>query len=215
MPIDPAVEVVLNEYEERSEREARRWASLPQEQFLEERDQYLLAVGAATGSFINLLVKEMKARVILEIGTSYGYSTLWLAEAARAAGGRIITLELQAAKQDFARSQLARTGLDGFVDFRSGDALDLLRNLETSVDFVLLDLWKNLYIPCFDLFYPKLNPGALVVADNMLYPESAHPHAMKYREHARAAAGIQSMLLPVGQGIEVSRLVRGVDPVAV
>jgi predicted O-methyltransferase YrrM len=215
MVLVPAVQTVLEAYEKRSADEHKRWNELGWDQFVQERDKYLLAVGPATGLFMNLLIKEAKSRTILEIGTSYGYSTLWLAEAAQATGGRVITLELQEEKQHYAREQLAKAGLEQFVDFRPGDATKSLANLEGPLDFVLLDLWKDLYIPCFDLFHPKLSPGALVVADNMTYPESARAHAATYRKHVRGSAHIQSMLLPIGQGLEVSRCVRGVEAVAV
>jgi predicted O-methyltransferase YrrM len=215
MALDPRVQTVLDAYEERSLAEHRRWSTIEWDQFAKERDQYLLAVGPATGLFINLLVKEAKSRTVLEIGTSYGYSTLWLADAARATGGKVITLELQANKQEYAREQLKKAGLEEFVDFRIGDARESLAKLEGLLDFVLLDLWKDLYIPCFDLFYPKLSTGALVVADNMTYPESAQAHAEVYRKHVRSQAHIQSMLLPIGQGLEVSRYVRGLEAIAV
>jgi predicted O-methyltransferase YrrM len=215
MALDPAVQTVLDAYETRSVTEHERWSKLEGKQFLEQRDEFLLAVGPATGLFINLLAKEARARTIVEIGTSYGYSTVWLAEAARKTKGKVITLELQAKKQEYAREQLAKAGLESFVEFRAGDARESLSNLDGPIDFVLLDLWKDLYIPCFDLFYPKLSAGALVVADNMLYPESAMPHAAVYRKHVRAAANIQSVLFPVGQGIEVSRCIRGLEDIAV
>jgi predicted O-methyltransferase YrrM len=80
---------------------------------------------------------------------------------------------------------------------------------------VLLDLWKHYYIPCFDLFYPKLAPGALVVADNMIYPETTSQHAMDYRKHVRIKRDMQSVLLPVGSGLEVSRCTRGLENVLV
>ena len=215
MVLDPAFQEVLDAYEKRAAVEHQRWSTLEWNKFAEERDQYLLAVGPATGLFMNLLIKETKPRTILEIGTSYGYSTLWLAEAARATGGQVITLELQASKQQYAREQLTKAGLEKFVDFRLGDAKESLAKLDGPVDFVLLDLWKDLYVPCFDLFYPRLSPGALVVADNMTYPESAQAHAAVYRKHVRSTPHIQSMLLPVGQGLEVSRCVRGVEAIAV
>jgi predicted O-methyltransferase YrrM len=215
MVLDPAVQNVLDVYEKRASEEHQRWNDLGWDQFVKERDQFLLAVGPATGLFMNLLAKEAKSRTILEIGTSYGYSTLWLAEAARTMGGRVITLELQASKQEYAREQLTRAGLEKFVDFRPGDAKQSLAKLDGPIDFVLLDLWKDLYIPCFDLFYPKLAPGALVVADNMTYPESAQAHAAIYRKHVRSMPDIQSMLIPIGQGLEVSRCVRGVEAIAV
>ena len=213
--MDAAVRRVLDEYEARSAAEEKRWQELEWNNFVIERDQFLLAVGPATGRLMNLLAREAGAKVILEIGTSYGYSTLWLAEAARAAGGRVITLEVHAGKQDYARERMDRAGVAGFVDFRLGDAVESLANLETPVDFVLLDLWKDLYVRCFDLFYPRLNPGALVVADNMLFPETARTHAAVYRTHVRSKPDMQSMLLPVGSGLEISRCTRKLPAVEV
>jgi len=208
--MDPVVQQILDEYEARSVVEEKQWQQLEPKNFATARDQFLLAVGPATGRLINLLVKETEARIILEVGTSYGYSTIWLAEAARESGGRVITLELHAEKQEYARAMLSRAGLTRFVDFRIGDARESLAKLDTNVDFVLLDLWKDLYIPCFDLFYSRLNPGAIVVADNMLYPDSTRTHAAVYRKHVRSHPDIQSILLPVGSGLEVSRCIRGV-----
>jgi len=213
--MDPAVQQVLDEYEVRSVAEEKRWQELESNNFVIERDQFLLAVGPATGQLINLLVKETESKVILEIGTSYGYSTVWLAEAASHTGGRVITLELHENKQRYARERLERAHLSEVVEFRLGDAIKSLSQLETNVDFVLLDLWKDLYIPCFDLFHPRLNPGALVVADNMTYPESARPHASAYRRHVRARPDMQSILLPVGSGLEVSRYTRNVSGIEV
>jgi predicted O-methyltransferase YrrM len=214
-PMDRAVQQVLDEYEVRSAAEEKRGHELEWNNFVIERDQFLLAVGPATGQLINLLIKEAESKVILEVGTSYGYSTLWLAEAARETQGRVMTLELHAGKQQYARERMQRAGLADLVDFRLGDATESLANLETPVDFVLLDLWKDLYVPCFKLFHPKLNPGAIVVADNMLFPESSRTHASAYRQHVRSQADMQSMLLPVGSGLEVSRCTRGLSAVEV
>ena len=212
---DAAVQLVLEEYEARSAEETKRWHTQERKDFIRERDQFLLAVGPETGQFMNLLVRESKSKVILEIGTSYGYSTLWLAEAARTTGGRVITLELQANKQEYARERMTRAGLASVVDFRLGEAQELLKGLDTNVDFVLLDLWKDLYIPCFDLFYPRLNSDAIVVADNMRFPESAKADASAYRQHVRSKPELQSILLPIGSGLEVSRCTRGVSAVEV
>jgi predicted O-methyltransferase YrrM len=213
--LDQAVQRVLDEYEKRSAAEAKKWNDLEWNRFVEERDKFLLAVGPATGRLMNLLIKEAESKTILEIGTSYGYSTVWLAEAARATGGRVITLELHAEKQRYAQERMAQAGLADVVDFRLGDARESLAKLDAKVDFVLLDLWKDLYVPCFDLFYPKLSPEALVVADNMLFPESSRTHASGYRQHVRSKPDMQSVLLRVGSGLEVSRCLRGVSEVEV
>ncbi len=175
--IDAAVWAVIGDYEVRARREEELRSTLSEQEAARRLDELLLPVGRATGSLMNLLVKEAEARRILEVGSSYGYSTTWLAEAARAIGGKVISLELRAAKTEYARAQLARAGLDGYVEFRIGDALASLAQLPGPFDFVLIDLWKDLYVPVFELLHPKLAPGATVVADNMLQPESARAHA--------------------------------------
>ena len=203
--IDPAVTRLLEAYEARAQREEQLWSTLTDEQVKERLDEFLLPVGRATGTLINLLVREAEARRVLEVGSSYGYSTIWLAEAARAIGGKVISLELRAAKTEYARAQLATAQLERFVEFRVGDALASLAQLPGPFDFVLLDLWKDLYVPVFEQLHPKLAPGAIVVADNMLQPEGARPHAQAYRERVRHAPEMTSVLLAVGNGLEVSR----------
>ena len=209
--MDNAIETVLSEYHQRSAAEMKRMQELPPAEMMKHIDEFLLPVGPATGQLMNILIKEAKAKTILEIGTSHGYSTVWLAEAARATGGKVITLDLHAGKQEYARNALRRAGLANLVEFKLGDARESISTLSGPIDFVLLDLWKDLYIPCFDLFYPKLGAGGIVVADNMLFPEFSRADAERYRQHARAKSDIQSILLPVGSGIEVSRCMRGLE----
>ena len=204
-PIDPAVSAVLADYEARAEREQDIWSTRSADENLRRRDEMLLPVGRAAGMLMNLLIKEGEARRILEVGSSYGYSTTWLAEAARAIGGKVISLELQAAKTQYADTQLERAALADFVEFRVDDALASLRQLPGPFDFVLIDLWKDLYVPVFELLHRKLSPGAIVVADNMLFPEEFRAEARAYQQRVRAAAGMSSVLLAVGNGLEVSR----------
>lgn len=205
MNIHAAVWAVLADYEARAEREEKLWEALGPEEAERRIDEMLLPVGRATGTLLNLLAKEACARRILEIGSSFGYSTVWLAEAARAVHGKVISLELKAAKTEYATAQLARAGLADFVEFRVGDALASLAALAGPFDLVLIDLWKNLYVPVFELLHPKLAPGALIVADNMVEPASARPHAQAYRHAVHGAREMSSVLLPVGNGIELSR----------
>ena len=209
--MDSAIEAVLRDYDQRAEAEMKRMREMPPAEMAKNIDEFLLPVGPATGELMNILVKEAKSRTILEIGTSHGYSTIWLAEAARANGGKVITLDVHAGKQEYARNALTKSGLASFVEFKLGDARESIAALSGTIDFVLLDLWKDLYITCFDLFYPKLASGAIVVADNMLFPEFSRKDAEEYRKHVRAKADMQSMLLPVGSGIELSRYARGLE----
>lgn len=201
--MDDRIKAVLASYHERIARERTSPPSRTVSETEDWRDNALLAVGPETGQLINLLVKSLPSPQVLEIGTSFGYSGIWLAEAARASGGRLITLEQKEHKSAYAREMSAKAGLDEFVDFQVGDALELIGNLSGGVDFVLLDLWKDLYEPCLELFYPRLNPGAIIVADNMLRPGGEG--VQRYQKAVRAKPGISSILLPVGTGIEVSR----------
>ena len=145
-----------------------------------------------------------EAPTILELGTSYGYSGIWLAEAARASGGRLITMELHDYKSDFAREMASKAGLADAIDFKVGDAVEMIAELPDGIDFVLVDLWKDLYVPCLEAFFPKLKPGAIIVADNMLRPGGED--VRRYGKAIRAKPGIASVLLPVGSGLEISRL---------
>ena len=205
--MDPKIEEMLHAYEKRSDAERALMAEMQRGAGLARRDDFLLSVGPHTGQFLNSLARDAKAQRMLELGTSYGYSTVWLAEAARATGGRVTSLELQPKKRDFTRQQLAQVGLDSFVDLRLGDALVILPELAGPFDFVLVDLWKDLYVPCLELLLPKLTPGAFVVADNMISPEMARHDAEIYRRHLRGTARFDTVLLPLGHGIEVSRFV--------
>lgn len=200
--MDDKVTAVLDAYHERMRDEAR---AMREGRFSDGdwRDKVLLAVGPETGQLINILARSFTAPSILEIGTSYGYSGIWLAEAAQATGGRLTTLELQGYKSAHAREMSAKAGLADHVDFKVGDALALIAAMPAGIDFVLLDLWKDLYTPCLEAFYPKLNPGAVIVADNMIRPGGAD--LLRYQKAVRAKPKMSSILLPVGSGLEVSR----------
>lgn len=197
-------ETVLADYETRAVAETQlRIANF--EEFDRRKDEFLISIGADTGRLLHMLIVGAKATRILEIGTSYGYSTLWLADAARVTGGKVHSLEIAPAKVEYARSQLARAGLDGFVEFHVGDAVSTLERLDGPFDFVLLDLWKDLYVPCFERVHPKLAAGGMIAADNMTFPPGAIPAAKIYRAFVRTKADLDSVLVPIGSGIELSR----------
>jgi predicted O-methyltransferase YrrM len=200
--VDPVIERVLADFERRAEEEHRRTVSGSTEV---NRDELLLSVGREAGTLLYLLATGGQARRILELGTSYGYSTVWLGAAARTTGGKVLSLELKEFKIEQARQALTRAGLSTRVEFHAGDCLESLQALPGPFDFVLLDVWKDLYLPCFELVHPKLAPGGVICADNMIRPESARPHADAYRKRVREAGDMDSVLVDVGNGIEISR----------
>ena len=200
--VDPVIERVLAEYERRAEEEQRRTNFASPGTNL---DELLLSVGREAGVLLYLLTTGAQSKRILELGTSYGYSPVWLAAAARATGGKVLSLELRDFKIEHARQALTRAGLSTRVEFHQGDCLETLKTLSGPFDFVLLDVWKDLYLPCFELVHPKLAPGGIIAADNMLLPEIVRPQAEAYRKRVRAVGDLDSVLLDVGNGIEISR----------
>jgi predicted O-methyltransferase YrrM len=200
--VDPVIERVLADFERRAEDEQRRTHAPGASVNL---DDLLLSVGREAGTLLYLLATGAQARRVLELGTSYGYSTVWLAAAARQTGGKVTSLEIKDYKIEAARQALTRAGLSTRVEFHAGDCLDTLQGLPGPFDFVLLDVWKDLYLPCFELVHPKLAPGGVICADNMLLPESVRPQAEAYRKRVRAAGDMDSVLVDVGNGIEISR----------
>ncbi len=200
---DPQVQAAFETYQARLVADAQRMKDLGPGGFA-KRDEFLLPVGAEVGRFLHALVLARKPKRILELGTSYGYSTLFLADAARSVGARVVTMELADYKQAHARAELAKAGLDGFVDFRCGDALAMLAADPGPWDFVLLDIWKELYLPCFEAFYPKLSEEGIIAADNMVEPEMARAEVREYRAAVKAKADMQTALLPIGSGIELA-----------
>jgi predicted O-methyltransferase YrrM len=201
---DPRVAEVFAHYQARHQSELELTRSLPPSEFGERRDEFLLPVGAKVGGFLHALAIAREPTRILELGTSYGYSTLFLADAARECGAKVISIDLDPVKQQHAAEMLDKAGLGGSVEFRCGDALDLIAADPGPFGLVLLDVWKNLYLPCFEAFYPKLGEEGVIVSDNMIQPASAREAVRAYRRAVQAKPDLQTVLLPLGSGIELT-----------
>jgi predicted O-methyltransferase YrrM len=157
-----------------------------------------LAVSRETGKLLYMLARSSKARTIVEFGTSFGLSTLYLAAALRDnGGGRVITSEFEPSKVARARHNLTVGGLIDLVEIREGDALQTLRtDLPDTVDLLLLDGAKSLYPEILNLVESRLGPGAFVVADNADYSPD-------YLAYVRSPAhGYVST--PFGEDVELS-----------
>jgi predicted O-methyltransferase YrrM len=195
-----AVAEVFATYDRRDAEEQKRIAA----EGYANVDDLLLPVGPEVGWFLHSLILAKRPQRILELGTSYGYSTLFLADAAKQVVGTVITMDLADYKQAEAMSQLTKAGLADVVDFRLGDAVALIHEDPGPFDFVLLDIWKDLYLPCLDAFHPKLADEAIIAADNMVFPEMARPDVREYRAAIAALPDLRSALLPIGNGVELS-----------
>jgi predicted O-methyltransferase YrrM len=158
----------------------------------------MLNITPDTGEFLAVLVKAMGARRILEIGTSNGYSTLWLADAAASIDGAVTTVEISPAKIAMARENVDRAGLAGCITLREGDAGAILQGLaDSAFDLVFLDSQRSAYLDWWRDLQRILRPGGLLVADNA----TSHAGEMAaFTDAVRADAGFTTSLVPVGKG---------------
>ena len=168
-------------------------------------DQEMLAITADTGIFFSVLLKAIKARRILEVGTSAGFSTLWFADAmGKNHSTRIITIEMNPQKVERALKNFKEAGVDKIIEIKQGIALDLLRKLKGKFDFVFLDADKENIIRYFDIVLPMLRIGGIIAADNMLYPDHFRPAMRKYARHVHTRPNVQSVTVPIGMGEEIT-----------
>jgi caffeoyl-CoA O-methyltransferase len=168
-------------------------------------DQEMLTITADTGMFFSVLLKAIKARSILEVGTSTGFSTLWFADATdKSHSTRIITIEMNPKKVERALKNFKEAGLDKMIEIKQGIALDLLYKLKGKFDFVFLDADKENIIRYFDIVLPMVRIGGIVAADNMLYPDHYRPAMRKYARHVHTKPNVQSVTVPIGMGEEIT-----------
>ncbi len=165
------------------------------------KDAYL-AVSREVGGFLYTQARACRARCIVEFGTSFGLSTVYLAAALRDnGGGRLISSEMEADKAQRAAENLAQAGLADLVEIRVGDALESLRELPSAVDLLYLDGAKTLYREVLGLCEKRLAPGALVIADNIDMVALVAPYTDYVRDPAN---GYLSSRIVLGDGLEVS-----------
>jgi predicted O-methyltransferase YrrM len=193
--LDDRVRSVLARLEEEDERE--RAADVPSS----ERS---LPVGPESGRLLFALVAPNPGCEVLEIGASRGYSTLWLASAARILGGRVVSLENDPAKIEAWRRNIADAGLEEWAELIEGDALTTLAELEEGFDVVFLDAWKDDYERLFGLAREKVEPGAVIAADNVV----SHAALADYVQARQTDPTVVSVTVPVGNGLEVPTILR-------
>jgi predicted O-methyltransferase YrrM len=133
----------------------------------EAMSEFYIPVTPEAGQLLYSLIRATRPETVVEFGMSFGISALHLAAAVRDNGtGQVVTTEISDTKIAAAKQTFAETGLDDVIKILEGDALSTLAELAGPVNFVLLDGWKDLYLPVLHLLQPSLSPGALVIADN-------------------------------------------------
>jgi predicted O-methyltransferase YrrM len=180
---------------------ARRQPSLSEE--VSRLKGLYVPVSPKQGKFLYSVARSIRAKRIVEFGTSFGVSTIYLAAAVRDNGGGIVIgSEIEPNKIQAGRRNISEAALDEFVEIREGDAQQTLQDTGGSVDMVLLDGFKQMYLPMLQMLTPRLRSGAVVVADNIFTFRSAlAPYVAYLRDPAN---GFLSMTLFLGDGTEYS-----------
>jgi predicted O-methyltransferase YrrM len=204
---DPRVQRVLAEMHSAADRDDPPLLAQAKGRSMSERAAMLseafIPVSPDAGRFLYALVRGAIPGTVLEFGTSFGISTIYMAAAIRDRGkGAVVTTELFDKKADRARAYIDEAGLLDLVDLRVGDALETLKGLERDVSVAFLDGSKELYLPVLKLIEPALQPGAFVVADDLdLFPGPLAPYLAYVREPAN---GYVSVKTPIGDAMELS-----------
>jgi caffeoyl-CoA O-methyltransferase len=186
--IRPAVRAVMSSLEARDT--ADRSDGTP-------RAQRLRAIRPEVGAFLLTLALASRSRTMVEIGTSAGYSTLWLAAAAEHTDGRVITFEIDPAKVELARATFAAAEVDDQVELRATDGEVGLVSLAGIADLVFLDAEKEDYLRLLEPAIEALRPSGLLVADNLISHEA---DLAAFRERALADPRLHGLVVPIGRG---------------
>jgi predicted O-methyltransferase YrrM len=194
--LDDRVRAVLARLEEEDARE--REQGVP-------RERRARQIARTTGQFLFAVVAPQTDCEVLELGGSRGYSTIWLAAGVRYLGGRVLSLENDPAKIDAWRQNVSDAGLEEWAELVPGDALETLPAIDDVFDMVFLDAEKEQYEELFRIARSKLEPGALVVADNVL----SHADTLAAYSQARQAdPALESVTVPLDRGLELSVVLR-------
>ena len=209
---------VLSRLEKQSKRERSGKVVIP-------RPEMMLAITLDKGMFFNITLKAMRAKRILEIGTSAGYSTLWFAEAlmqiSEMSNTRqektIITIEMDHSKIERANKNFDEAGVKDLIELKEGQADDILSEISKNYDnenylkdgnrlfdFVFFDADKENLRYYFDLVLPMLRVGGIIATDNMLYPEEYRPMMIDYTNYIKNKPNIESVMVPIGNGEELT-----------
>jgi predicted O-methyltransferase YrrM len=167
----------------------------------QERSKKMLNLEPETAQFLNILIRSSRRTRLLEIGTSNGYSTIWLAWAASVTGGRVISIDRDAHKQALADANLREVGLREVVDLTCGDATEVVAGLPGPFDCIFFDADRSSAPAQLALLISKLAPDVLLLADNVL----SHPNEIAgYLNALEALPQFDRVILPVGKGLSVA-----------
>ena len=154
-----------------------------------------------SAKFLSILAISNKANNLVEVGSGVGYSTLWLAYAASATGGKVVTCEIDPAKAAETRANLSKAGLAAYVEVLVGDAREVLRQYSEPVDLLFIDGEYGQYETYFDVVYKRMKVGSIIVADKVVDHEN---ELADYTTYMQNHPNLESVTVPLGQGMEIT-----------
>jgi predicted O-methyltransferase YrrM len=217
-PIGPLLHRLFASAEQNDEKVMATWRAenahrreqISSRQRADELSDAYLPISPEVGRLLYVLARNKQPRTIVEFGTSFGISTIHLAAAVRdnRNNGRLITTELSAKKANRARQNVAEAGLSDVVEIREGDAFETLRGeVGEPIELLLLDGWKELYLPLLKLLESRLSAGALIIADDLNIAAEALESYLQYVRDP--LHGYVSVEVPLDDGLEVSLRCKG------
>jgi len=198
-----SISKVLDELETQSDLEKSRRLNVPHE-------DRMLAITKETGELLNMILRLKNAKNMLEVGMSTGYSTIWCAEAISVQSGKIITIEQNPSKIKRAKENFQKAGVIDTITIKEGLAMQILTELSLQqrykdfFDFVLIDADKENVKEYFDLIFPMVSVGGVIVTDNMLYPEKFRQDMKKFSDYLRENPKLRTITSPIGNGEEIT-----------
>ena len=198
-----SISKVLHELEVQSTLEKSKKVNIPSE-------DRMLAITKETGELFNMILRLKNAKNLLEVGMSTGYSTIWCAEAISEQSGKIITIEQNPSKIKRAKENFQKAGVTDTIIIKEGLAMQILSELNLQqrykdyFDFVLIDADKENVIEYFDLIFPMVSVGGVIITDNMLYPEKFREDMKKFSDYLKKNPKLRTITLPIGNGEEIT-----------
>jgi caffeoyl-CoA O-methyltransferase len=151
------------------------------------------------GEYLSVFLRAMKPKLIVEVGTSVGYSTLWLGMSAKSFGGKVISYEIDSERANKAKQNITEAGLSDVIEIIHSDFN--FAEIPNNIDFVFFDQEKSDYVPHFKKIFSKINPGGVIIADNVI---SHFEELRLYIELVRDNKECDSVMNPIGNGLEVT-----------
>jgi len=175
----------------------------------EKRNDIRPSIGLETGKFLGLLIRSTQAKRVMEFGTCLGYSTIWIAQALKETGGKLISVEYDKELYDTTKKNVELAGLSDIVDLRLGDASKIINEVEGPFDIILQDSDKALYVPMIEKCIELTRKNGFIIADDVLFKPMGIPEVFsapmdEYVKKVFSDKRLYTTILPIGDGAAIS-----------